>query len=1568
MRLTKMNNTKIEYRKSEVRTVMKGLSEWEKLLSGISSLTARSTAFIAVLAIVCALGMVLPSIAGAVTAGPNNPSIGANNNSIGTRTWSNTSYAVSSNNQYVSATSLTTSTVSQYLVATGFGFSIPSNSIINGIQVSIERSDGGTSSTRYIRDNSVKIVKAGSVTGTEHADTATNWPSSDAYASYGSTTDLWGTTWTSSDINASNFGVAISAKGSSTSTETARIDHIRITITYTISTPGTIQLSAATYSVNENGGTVMITATRAGGSSGAVGITYATSSGTATSGSDYTSTSGTLSWTSGDVANKTFTVPIINDAAVETNETFNVTLSGPTGGATLGGPGSATVTIVNDDVASYGTIQLSAAAYSVDENVISVTITAKRTNGSSGAVGVSYATSNGTAIADSDYISKSGALSWADGETADKTISVQIINDTILEANETFNVTLSGATGGATLGSPNSAIVTIVPPFPAYAITSCNDCHKTVPLDASGQRGIPPTAVIGSHSVHSSSLGLVCTVCHVDNGSNLSHREGLIKMANKGSGYSKGTSFVQENNPVLGTCNTTNCHGSKSPIWGNNAGTDNNCSICHGMSASTTDGRDTAGDTANTDPQVGAHVAHLNASHNLSAKVACNECHNEPTGATYNEKVIEGVGHNDTALPAEVPLNGTIARSGGSVPAYSASKCSNTWCHGAKLSDGDKPLTWNVPVLSSTDLKSNCNKCHGFPPLQIPDHVGLDVTKSGACAECHDHVNATNDGFVNVTKHIDGKVGVSCIGCHSTTKGKRVAVVGQFSANSHHIQGVTLTNEHCYQCHWEANSDGTINYTYHGGSANSGAAVNLVIYGSGTRPAAYTLGTTAVEYTAGVMDAGTSSKVNVLDTWRQLTTSGSGANRTASFTAGAGASGNRMVIVGIAWEHSTTSGCNPSSITGNYGGQTITTINEANASTNREGQWIGYIGETGIKARSNDTITLTFSGCTPDSTPTISAATYEGVDQSSAPASVIASGTSGSSFSWSSLSVVKDGYAMYNISADGISSFTPPSGYTERYDSATTNFRMTGGDKAITADGTESKTVTGNTSSGRWALVAVSIKPAAGSTGGISRTELLKINQHCLSCHSTQNNSAQPFGDGKTPKQYSWDGTSVSDRYSQTGTTTWGKYSGTNITPKNTQTKAFSAHGNASANQRGWNTSETWPNTSGTIQVLCFDCHNSHGSTVAGTTTSYTSAATNGGLLKDTAANMGGYTMTYKPAAGGSTTDRNAYNAGAGLCFDCHLTANGGTAKPWGYQATFGASQAVMGYMDTQYFGTGTFGRQTRYSYKSTPNMGGHFGASSAMSANASKVIGGLCTPCHDPHGVSTTLSTDQKYGVPLLKGTWLTSHYMEDVATADNQNYTVIGAIGYTGEYEGPTRSQAKADAQAAAMKSYRIDQNTFGPGGNSVMNSTLYSITETDTQFAGLCLSCHQKQNLTNGTTHTWKSKDRVHESVKGWKTANTTKQHFYACSKCHAPHNASLPRLMVSNCLDYKHRSRVTNNANPITSGSYNNRGSGKQPGSYSAKLGEDGNTTVNRTFKCHESNDSTQKWNAKTPWVK
>jgi urease beta subunit len=235
----------------------------------------------------------------------------------------------------------------------------------------------------------------------------------------------------------------------------------KLTVTYNpVGTPGTLQFSNATYSVNENQGTVTVTVTRTGGSTGSVSVHYATSDGTATAGSDYTATSGTLTFADGETS-KTFTIPILDDTLVEGNETVNLILSSPTGGAALGSQATATLTIVDDDVVQPGVLQFSTSGYSVNENGGSATITVTRTGGSNVSVTVHYATSDGTATAGSDYTAASGTLTFGVGEIS-KTFTVPILDDTLVEGNETVNLTLSNPTGGAALGNPTTATLTIV--------------------------------------------------------------------------------------------------------------------------------------------------------------------------------------------------------------------------------------------------------------------------------------------------------------------------------------------------------------------------------------------------------------------------------------------------------------------------------------------------------------------------------------------------------------------------------------------------------------------------------------------------------------------------------------------------------------------------------------------------------------------------------------------------------------------------------------------------------------------------------------------------------------------------------------------------------------------------------------------------------------------------------------------------------------------------------------------------------------------------------------------------
>ena len=194
-----------------------------------------------------------------------------------------------------------------------------------------------------------------------------------------------------------------------------------------------------------------------------VTIDYATSDGTATAGVDYTATSGTLRFSAGTTT-KTVSVAIADDSENESDETFTVTLSNPSG-ANLG-TRSATGTIRNRRVVIPRVSIAGGRGKEGDDDAITFTVTLGEATSES--VSVDYATADGTAAAGADYTATSGTLRFSPGSTS-QAVTVPIADDIENEADETFTVTLANPSGG-TLGT-SSATGTIenryVPPLTA---------------------------------------------------------------------------------------------------------------------------------------------------------------------------------------------------------------------------------------------------------------------------------------------------------------------------------------------------------------------------------------------------------------------------------------------------------------------------------------------------------------------------------------------------------------------------------------------------------------------------------------------------------------------------------------------------------------------------------------------------------------------------------------------------------------------------------------------------------------------------------------------------------------------------------------------------------------------------------------------------------------------------------------------------------------------------------------------------------------------------------------------
>ena len=173
----------------------------------------------------------------------------------------------------------------------------------------------------------------------------------------------------------------------------------------------------------------------------AVTVDYATADGTATAGSDYTATSGTLTFQPGETS-KTVSVPITDDAVDDGGETLTLTLSSASG-ADLG-DAEATGTIRNTEPESSGLSVADAEATEEEDAALDFVVTLDPA--ATATTTVDYATADGTATAGSDYTATSGTLTFQPGDT-EKTVSVPITDDAVDDGGETLTLTLSSASG-----------------------------------------------------------------------------------------------------------------------------------------------------------------------------------------------------------------------------------------------------------------------------------------------------------------------------------------------------------------------------------------------------------------------------------------------------------------------------------------------------------------------------------------------------------------------------------------------------------------------------------------------------------------------------------------------------------------------------------------------------------------------------------------------------------------------------------------------------------------------------------------------------------------------------------------------------------------------------------------------------------------------------------------------------------------------------------------------------------------------------------------------------------------
>jgi Ca2+-binding RTX toxin-like protein len=184
-------------------------------------------------------------------------------------------------------------------------------------------------------------------------------------------------------------------------------------------------------------------------------ISYNTYTDTANQYNDITDVAGQLTFLAGETL-KIVRVYITDDSLIEANETFTFNLTNPS--ANVNVARAPAVAVIYDNDAPSGTPVVSVSDFTIDEAAGQATFVITLNRPSTETVSLHYATQNGTALAGSDYVAKSGNLNFAPGQVA-QTVTVTLTNDTVKELSESFNLVLSNLVHATTLD--NTAAATI---------------------------------------------------------------------------------------------------------------------------------------------------------------------------------------------------------------------------------------------------------------------------------------------------------------------------------------------------------------------------------------------------------------------------------------------------------------------------------------------------------------------------------------------------------------------------------------------------------------------------------------------------------------------------------------------------------------------------------------------------------------------------------------------------------------------------------------------------------------------------------------------------------------------------------------------------------------------------------------------------------------------------------------------------------------------------------------------------------------------------------------------------
>ena len=797
-----------------------------------------------------------------------------------------------------------------------------------------------------------------------------------------------------------------------------------------------------------------------------------------------------------------------------------------------------------------------------------------------------------------------------------------------------------------------------------------------------------------------------------------------------------------------------------------------------------------------------------------------------------------------------------------------------------------------------------CNVCHSTDSKHFTSTGGDGHNLTRRCTTCHEHRFA--DSHANkqscdtchsnekpIPKHTSFGLPRDCTKCHAGTIGRRMDVIGQMKSNSHHVQGIEVTNRHCYECHWESTPIGLIDVQYHTGynylnyTSVKNDVVDLVLYGNGERPTVY----------------------------RNVSTAAGRATVTTFMATNMGTDQERSEVSKIS-NHCLSCHNDENNDTTPFG----------DCKTPRQYAW----DLQSIKARYSQTGTTTWGKY-----PTMTNAAQKNIVKS---------------FSAHGNGVANGGGFNETTGVDGV--ITDTRGGVGNRNVQCFDCHNSHGSKVVGVT-TSYVTFNGTNNGGN-------LKETKKDMGGYSYDYKASANAsgvnpygagagQCFDCHNTPS-AGDVVPTGRTPWGYhsTFGASAPIMGYKDTPRFGQGVKASTARFPERMAKQTIlGGHLKASepagslpnlAKDAGivssasattlTDSSKNWVVSSSELTNNVLKCIS------WSTSTELRKPAT--GYWSPVSGSINRLNIWFVPRTSYSTEYFRIYDQSGNLLWS--RTGNLGSFSGW-VDLAAPVTGIYATYRCTTSYYTGRGGDVTEVGTLVPNNKWGNLYVQMTGGSNSGQIrkitnsnattltfepflnpiaagdsyrivpysmpVNGLCTPCHDPHGVSPALGANQAYAVPLLKGTWMSSPYKEDAPppTPYGTEATAKSWSQYTFGYK---YGLYKVAGNVQPITKHTLDRNTFGTLDGTAAG-TSKKITENDSKFAGLCLNCHKKEALTDGTNRNngasgFKTIDRIHESVRGWGVNN---EHSFTCSKCHQPHNSGLPRLMQTNCLDYRHR---------------------------------------------------------------